>query len=103
MKFRKHFPDRYAETARISLASSFIASLFLGKFAPLDISDVCGMNLWDIQLNEWSTKLLEIVGGDSMDLLNKVGQVELDGGARLGNIHSYFTTRYNFPTSTITS
>lgn len=55
------------------------------------------MNLWDIQQNEWSTKLLEIVGGDAMDLLVKLGQVELDGGAHLGNIHPYFTTRYNFP------
>jgi len=65
--------------------------------ARIDISDVCGMNLWDIQQNEWSTKLLEIVGGDAMDLLLKVGQVELDGASHLGNIHSYFTARYNFP------
>lgn len=34
-----------------------------------------------------------------MDLLLKAGQVELDGGSHLGDIHSYFTARYNFPES----
>jgi len=27
--------------------------VFLGKFAPFDISDVCGMNLWDIKAGKW--------------------------------------------------
>jgi xylulokinase len=83
----------------VSLASSFLASLFLGKIAPIDISDVCGMNLWDIPNQEWSIKLLEIVGGDAMDLMLKLGRVELNGGAHLGNIHSYFTLRYGFSKS----
>ena len=54
------------------------------------------MNLWDIQGNEWSTKLLEIVGVDATDLSIKLGRVELEVGAHLGDIHSYFSTRYNF-------
>jgi xylulokinase len=69
--------------------------LFLGKIAPIDISDVCGMNLWDIPNQEWSKRLLEIVGGSSKDLLSKLGKVEMDGGRHLGNIHPYFISRYN--------
>jgi xylulokinase len=96
LKFRKRNPEKYAKTYRISLASSFLASLFLGRIAPLDISDVCGMNLWDIPNQKWSTKLLDIVGGDSMELLLKLGHVEVEGGAHLGKIHPYFSSRYNF-------
>jgi xylulokinase len=96
LKFRKYNPGHYAQTSRISLASSFLASLFLGKVAPIDISDVCGMNIWDIQQQCWSQKLLEIVGGDAKNLLDKLGKVELNGGAHLGTIHSYFTSKYNF-------
>ena len=54
------------------------------------------MNLWDIPDQEWSTKLLEIVGGNSKDLRSKLGDVEMEGGAHLGNIHPYFISKYNF-------
>jgi len=54
------------------------------------------MNLWHIPNQKWSTKLLEIVGGNSMDLVSKLGDVETEGGAHLGKIHRYFVSRYNF-------
>src|SRR5215475_9009642 len=96
MRFRQHHAERYRKTARISLASSFLASLFLGKIAPIDRSDVCGMNLWDIKHQNWSIRLLEIAGEDAYDLLAKLGDIELDGGAHLGKISSYFVRKYNF-------
>jgi xylulokinase len=95
LKFRRTNAGAYEETSRISLASSFFASLFLGKVAPIDISDVCGMNLWDIPGERWSDQLLEIVGGDSKDMRSKLGEVA-EGGAHLGPIHSYFVKRYGF-------
>jgi xylulokinase len=97
MKFRRKEPTRYQKTWRISLASSFLASLFLGRMAPIDISDVCGMNLWDIKRGTWSRELLAIVGGDADELERKLGGAVSDGGAHLGFIHRYFVTKYGFP------
>jgi xylulokinase len=85
----------YESTSRISLASSFLTSLFVGKVAPIDISDICGMNLWDIPRQMWSDQLLKIVGGDASELRSKLGEVA-DGGAHLGPIHSYFVQRFGF-------
>ena len=78
--------------------SSFLASIFLGRIAPVDISDVCGMNLWDIKAGTWNEKLLELIAGSSGvgNLLKKLGQVPKDGGGSLGNINIYFVKRFGF-------
>jgi xylulokinase len=91
-------PEVYSATARISLVSSFLASLFLGKFAPIDISDVCGMNLWDIKSGTWSDPLLKLAAGSSGvdELKRKLGDVREDGGGSLGPISKYFISRYGF-------
>jgi xylulokinase len=88
----------YANTSRISLVSSFLASLLLGFVAPMDISDVCGMNLWDIPGNQWSEPLLELTAGKegASELRNKLGEVRQDGGGSMGSIAEYFVARYGF-------
>ena len=40
--------------------SSFAASLFLGDYAPIDLSDGSGMNLLDITTRSWSSKCLDV-------------------------------------------
>jgi xylulokinase len=100
LRFRNKYPDAYASTARISLVSSFLASILLGKVAPIDIGDVCGMDLWDIKNGRWSETLLELTaGGESgvKDLKQKLGDVPEDGGATFGDISKYFVSRYGFP------
>ncbi|VBB86404.1 Putative xylulose kinase [Podospora comata] len=97
MRLRHKLPQMYTSTSRISLVSSFLASLFLGSIAPMDISDVCGMNLWDIPSNNWSSPLLDLAsGGSPDDLRAKLGEVRQDGGGSMGNVSSYFVNKYNF-------
>ncbi|KAK0710903.1 xylulose kinase-like protein [Lasiosphaeris hirsuta] len=98
MRLRRKLPEMYTATSRISLVSSFLASLFLGSVAPMDISDVCGMNLWDIPGKNWSEPLLELTAGKDgvCELRNKLGEVRQDGGGSMGLISSYFIVKYGF-------
>ena len=99
MRIRRKWPDVYANTSRISLVSSFLASLLLGSVAPMDISDVCGMNLWDIPNNQWSEPLLELAAGGKeagADLRSKLGEVRRDGGGSMGAVSAYYVRRYGF-------
>ncbi|KAL8873121.1 MAG: hypothetical protein Q9174_001351 [Haloplaca sp. 1 TL-2023] len=100
LRFRAKYPDKYERTSRISLVSSFLASIFLGKVAPFDIADVCGMNLWDIKAGAWNEDLVSLAAGshETSDLKEKLGAANVpeDGGAFLGTISPYFVKRYGF-------
>lgn len=97
-RFRRLHPETYENTERIALVSNFLASVLLQTEAPLDISDVCGMNLWDIQNEKFDIRLLEEVAGNSKgpDLANKLGTVEINGAKHLGPIGKYFVKKYGF-------
>ncbi|KAK4555116.1 hypothetical protein LTR86_007882 [Recurvomyces mirabilis] len=100
LRYKTKYPEHYEKTSRISLVSAFLASVFLGKFAPMDISDVTGMNLWDVGKGAFSDDLLELAAGSKESvtaLKQKLGHVPESGGDSFGNISSYFTSRYNFP------
>ena len=87
--------------SRISLVSSFLASVFLGRIAPMDISDVCGMNLWDIESELFDHRLLRLAAGpgQTTELKAKLGLIALSGGASLGSISKYLVVRYKFSPS----
>jgi xylulokinase len=97
MRFRKLFPDRYEATTRISLVSSFLASIFVGGVAPIDCSDVCGMNLWDISNQCWSKDLVQLAAGESgsESLIKKLGQPTVESTI-LESVSEYFMQRYGF-------
>ncbi|KAH9810540.1 hypothetical protein DFH28DRAFT_902576 [Melampsora americana] len=93
-------------TERISLSSSFLATLFLGSMAPLNEADAAGTNLWNISERRWDHHLLSIVMGtdpnlpesyqEASKLKKKLGDPQLDGSIPIGPISSYFVRRYEF-------
>lgn len=94
-QIRKIYQNRsriYENTRRISLVSSFIASIFLGKIAPIDFSDGSGMNLLDIKRKCWSDPCLNACAPDLAERLGK----PVPTNSIIGDIGSFFVQRYAF-------
>lgn len=53
-------PEVYENCERISLVSSFVASLFIGDYSPIDNSDGSGMNLLNIRSKDWDDHCLDV-------------------------------------------
>lgn len=85
-------PEAYKNTERISLVSSFMASLFIGKYACIDQTDGAGMNLMDIKKRAWSKLILEATAPGLEEKLGKLAPAH----AVAGLIAPYFVDRYKF-------
>ncbi|XP_051910885.1 xylulose kinase isoform X2 [Hippocampus zosterae] len=91
-KMREGHPREFQDTERISLVSSFAASLFLGAYAAIDYSDGSGMNLLDIRSKKWNEALLE-AACPGLDVL--LG-TPLPSASVLGAVSSYWVRRFGF-------
>ncbi|KAM1120143.1 hypothetical protein ACFX2J_044054 [Malus domestica] len=89
--FETH-PEAYKNTERISLVSSFMASLLIGKYACIDESDGAGMNLMNIKKRAWSNKLLEATAPGLEEKLGKIAPAH----SVAGHIAPYFLDRFRF-------
>ncbi|EGW35700.1 D-xylulokinase [Spathaspora passalidarum NRRL Y-27907] len=107
---RSH-PDKYANTSRISLVSSFITSVLLGEITELEESDACGMNLYDIKAGDFNEELLALAAGvhpkvDNItkddpkykagieDIKAKLGKISPITYKSSGSIASYYVEKY---------
>ncbi|KYN20763.1 Xylulose kinase [Trachymyrmex cornetzi] len=91
-KIARTKPEAYCSTERISLVSNFIASLFLGDYAPIDWSDGSGMNLLNIRTKDWDDMLLETC---ATGLREKLGN-PVSSYSDIGPISPYFVERFSF-------
>lgn len=105
----------YRKTARISLVSSFIASVLLGSITNIEQAEACGMNLYDVQKEDYDDNLLalaagvhrEIDGASKSDmeegireLKKKLGKIDPISYEASGKISPYFCKRYGFSNNT---
>lgn len=82
--------------------SSFLASLFLGAIAPIDISDAGGTNLLSVSTSTWDPTLLALAAGSpsaATSLAAKLGPICTSARQPLGAISPYFCARYGFPST----
>ena len=93
--------NRDHEFERISLISSFIPSLFLGKYADLDFSDASGMNLLDVNTVKWSNECLQATSNGRTPILSEqLGDLS-PALSTLGTCSTYMQQKYGFPSSCI--
>ncbi|KAG0261920.1 hypothetical protein BG011_000540 [Mortierella polycephala] len=89
LKIVRSRPEIYQDTERISLVSSFLASLLIAQYASIDAADGSGMNLLDIETKTWDPLLTQFIsqgghhGQGHMDrdqghntLVDKLGEVD---------------------------
>ncbi|XP_010482243.1 PREDICTED: xylulose kinase-like [Camelina sativa] len=84
--------DTYKSTERISLVSSFMASLLIGDYASIDETDGAGMNLMDVKRRCWSKAALEATATGLEEKLGKLAPAY----ATAGSISKYFVERFGF-------
>ncbi|AAS54814.2 AGR324Cp [Eremothecium gossypii ATCC 10895] len=97
-KIRDTEPATFAATAAISLASSFLASVLVGKLVPPEEADACGMNLYDIAQHRYDEGLLQMVDDALFDKLCG-NPVRCDNVRPLGTVSRYFKEKYGINTS----
>lgn len=91
-KIYQNDPASYGKCERISLVSSFLASLCVGDYAPIDYSDGSGMNLMNIFTKSWDATCLQAC---APHLKEKLGSL-VPSSQQIGHLSPYLCERYGF-------
>ena len=92
-KFWQQRPECYAETDRIHLVSSFMASLLAGGHAPLEPGDASGMNLMDLESRRWWEPALNATAPGLSEKLPLL----VPPWTEVGSLAQYWQGRYGLP------
>jgi xylulokinase len=96
-KFYEREPEGYAATDRIHLVSSFLASLLIGRHAPIDHGDGSGMNLMDMRSRQWSNVAMRATAPELRRRLPDL----CPPWAVVGELAAYWRERYGLPRATV--
>lgn len=91
--------DEFFNCERISLISSFMTTLFIGNYTPIDQSDASGMNMMDIRSKHWSQQVMKAICKNSKTrkhLIKVIGEEPIPSKMIIGFINEYFVDRYGF-------
>lgn len=91
-KLYEYQREVYDDTERISLVSSFMASILVGNYVGIDYSDGAGMNLMDLKQRVWSKAVLDAT---APGLEEKLGDLA-PSHEIAGKLNAFFVERYNF-------
>ena len=91
-RIRQTQPDAYANTERICLVSSFMASLMIGDYAPIDASDGSGMNMMDLRRKTWAAAALAVT---APGLEERLGPI-VPSHQTVGKMHAYYVRKCGF-------
>lgn len=95
LRVKRVHPQIFSNVERVSLVSSFLASIFSGKIVNIDESDACGMNLWDIEKKELNASILTLFD-DPDKIASLIGDINQDGKSPVASISPYFVSKYGF-------
>ena len=96
-KFSRDQPAAWEETHQVTLVSSFLASLLLGRLAPLDPGDAAGMNLMHLAEKRWSKRALDATAPDLERRLPEIQASDVP----LGHPSPYFVNRHGLTSNTV--
>jgi len=92
-KFWQDAPAAYAATDRIHLVSSFLASVLIGRHAPVDPGDGSGMNLMDLASATWWTPAVDATAPDLRLRLPAIAS----SSAIAGRLSRHWQLRHGLP------
>lgn len=109
LRVREAWPDVWARTGRIQVASSFLCSMICGSWVGMNEPEACATGMWVHGPNggqsHWDEGVLEIIGGNREEgrrIRAWLGDVDVSGGSRrIGMVGRYMVDRYGFDSDTI--
>jgi len=96
-KFYQEHTEEYKKTSIIHLVSSYMASILLGKNAPIDHGDGSGMNLMNIETKQWDNRALKSTAPSLKEKLPSLS----NSYDVIGKISPYFIEKYGFNPETL--